>query len=138
MPSMIQHASVDAYIAAQPEKQQAVLQQIRKAIKQAAPKAEEVISYSMPAIKQDGIVVWYAAAQKHYALYPKPDAIQVFKTELTGYDTAKGTIRFPLDKPLPLSLIKSIVKYRLTENKVLAARKKEKKKPTAKKAKPSI
>ncbi len=137
MPVMIHYNSVDEYISAQPEKIQPTLKQLRKTIKAVVPKAEEVISYCMPAFRQEGIVVWYAATKQHLALYPKPNAIAAFKNELAAYDTAKGTIRFPLDQPLPLKLIQSIVKFRLEENKEIAAAKQalKKKKPSAKRAK---
>ena len=123
MPVMIQYASVDDYIAAQPKGAQAKLKQMRRAIKAVVPKAEEVISYCMPAFKQDGIVVWYAAAKKHFALYPKTAVITAFRKELEPYDVVKGTIRFPIDQPLPLDLIQDIVRFRATENKELAAEK---------------
>ena len=123
MPVMIHYASVDDYISAQPKEAQAKLKQMRRAIKAVVPKAEEVISYCMPAFKQDGIVVWYAAAKKHFALYPKSAVLTAFKKELEPYSVAKGTIRFPVDQPLPLDLIQDIVRFRVAENKELAAAK---------------
>jgi uncharacterized protein YdhG (YjbR/CyaY superfamily) len=124
MPVMIHYNSVDDYIAAQPKAVQPTLQKLRKVVKAAVPKGEEVISYCMPAVSLDGIVVWYAAAKKHYALYPKANLVSVFKERLAQYDVAKGTIRFPLDQPLPFDLIKDIVRYRVAENKALADAKK--------------
>ena len=123
MPVMIHYASVDEYIAAQSKEAQSKLKQMRRAIKAVVPGAEEVISYCMPAFKQDGILVWYAAAKKHFALYPKATAIAAFQKELAPYDLAKGTIRFPADKPLPLDLIQDIVRFRVAENKEQAAAK---------------
>ena len=123
MPVMIHYASIDAYIAAQPKEAQTKLKQMRRAIKAVVPKAEEVISYCMPAFKQEGIVVWYAAAKKHFALYPKTAVLAAFKKELEPYSVAKGTIRFPVDQPLPLDLIQDIVRFRVAENRELAASK---------------
>ena len=124
MPVMIHYDSVDDYIAAQPKEVQPTLQKLRKVVKAAVPKGEEVISYCMPAVKLDGIVVWYAATKKHYALYPKANLVSVFKERLAPYDVAKGTIRFPLDRALPFDLIKDIVRFRVAENKALASVKK--------------
>ncbi|RYZ55168.1 MAG: hypothetical protein EOO14_13465 [Chitinophagaceae bacterium] len=134
MPTMIHYASVDDYIAAQPQAVQPTLKKLRKVIKAAVPGGEEVISYCMPAIKKDGIVVWYAAAKKHYALYPKANVLPLFKERLAPYDVDKGTIRFPLDKPIPYDLVKDIVLFRVEENKQLAAAKEQAQ--SAKKAKP--
>lgn len=124
MPDLIPYASVDDYIAAQPKAVQPKLIQMRRAIKAVVPKAEEVISYCMPAFKQDGIVVWYAGTKKHFALYPKAGVIAAFIKELEPYAVAKGTIRFPIDQPLPLDLIQDIVRFRVAENKKEAAAKK--------------
>ncbi len=125
MPTMFHYANVDDYISAQPQAVQPTLKKLRKLIKATVPSGEEVISYCMPAIKKDGIVVWYAAAKKHYALYPKANLIPLFKERLAPYDVAKGTIRFPLDKPLPYDLIKDIVLFRVEENKQMAAAKEQ-------------
>ena len=108
--------TTDEYIASFPQNVQAALQQIRQAIKEAAPQAKEVISYSMPAFKQNGILVWYAAFKNHIGFFPKTSAMEAFKEKLAGYQTSKGTIRFPLDKPMPLGLIKEIVEFRVKEN----------------------
>ena len=89
---------------------------MRQTIREAAPEAEEVISYQMPAFKLNGILVWFAAFKKHVGFYPKVSAIEVFKKELSGYQVSKGTIRFPLDKPIPFDLVRKIVKYRIKEN----------------------
>jgi len=89
---------------------------LRKTIKTAAPAAEEVISYNMPAIKQNGILVYYAAYKAHIGFYPTPSAIEAFKKELSKYESSKGAVRFPLDQPLPLSLITRIVKFRIKLN----------------------
>ena len=113
---MTKPTTVDAYISAYPEEIQKRLTQLRNTIKKAAPKAEEVISYSMPAYKLSGMLVWFAAHTNHIGLYPRGSGIETFKEELEDYKCSKGTIQFPLNKPLPLALITKIVKYRLNEN----------------------
>jgi uncharacterized protein YdhG (YjbR/CyaY superfamily) len=95
---------------------QLILQQVRATIKEAAPDAEETISYKMPAFKQNGILVWFAAFKRHIGFFPKVSAIEAFREELSGYELSKGTIRFPLDKPVPLDLVKRIVAFRVKEN----------------------
>jgi uncharacterized protein YdhG (YjbR/CyaY superfamily) len=124
---MMKPQTVDEYIAIQPEDVQALLTQVREAIRKAAPKATEVISYSMPAFKQQGILVWYAAAKAHIGLYPRPQALLVFKDELSKYKSSKGAVQFPLDGPMPLKLISKIVKYRVAEDAAEAEIKKMKK-----------
>jgi uncharacterized protein YdhG (YjbR/CyaY superfamily) len=108
--------TIDEYIATFPENVQTVLEQVRQAIKEAAPEAEETISYQMPAFKQNGILVWFAAFRTHLSLFPKVSAIEAFKDQLSAYQTSKGTIQFPLNQPIPFNLIKEIVKYRVKEN----------------------
>jgi len=92
------------------------LEQLRKAINHAAPKATETISYGMPAFKQNKMLVYYAAYKSHIGFYPTPNAIVAFKAELTKYKTSKGAIQFPNNEPLPIALIKKIVKFRLQED----------------------
>jgi uncharacterized protein YdhG (YjbR/CyaY superfamily) len=108
--------SIDDYITSFPKEIQLLLEQIRATIKIAAPTAEEVISYQMPAFKLNGILVWFAAYPKHIGFYPKSSSIEFFKKELSIYKWAKGSVQFPLDKPLPLELISKIVKFRAHEN----------------------
>ncbi len=117
--------TVDEYLSTLPKNAQTALQKMRKTIKQSAPKAEEVISYNMPAFKQDGVLVYYAAWKEHIGFYPASPGMSVFDKELAKYERSKGTIRFPLDQPLPLDLISQIVKFRVQENieKKLAKRK---------------
>src|SRR5947209_3440530 len=91
----------DSYIAVFPESTQKVLQQLRSIIKKAAPDAEEVISYNMPAYKLNGILVYFAGYENHVGFYPTASPIQVFKEQLTAYKTSKGAIQFPLDEALP-------------------------------------
>jgi uncharacterized protein YdhG (YjbR/CyaY superfamily) len=108
--------SIDEYIALFPEEVQKKLQEIRAAIHAAAPAAQEKISYQMPAFAQDGILVYFAARKDYIGFYPTSSGTQAFERELSTYEYTKGTIKFPLDKPLPLSLIAKIVKFRLAEN----------------------
>jgi uncharacterized protein YdhG (YjbR/CyaY superfamily) len=107
--------TVDEYIANQPPEIQVLLLQVRNAVKEVAPDAQEVISYQMPAFKKDTILVWYAAFKNHIGFFPKTTVMEQFKDRLVQYKTSKGTIQFPYDKPLPLELIKEIVKFRLKE-----------------------
>jgi uncharacterized protein YdhG (YjbR/CyaY superfamily) len=100
--------SIDEYIASFPKNVQTVLKQIRQAIKDTTPKAEETISYNMPAFKLNGNLVWFGAFKNHIGFYPRESAIKEFKEKLAGYEVsgAQGTVKFPLDKPIPLDLIK--------------------------------
>jgi uncharacterized protein YdhG (YjbR/CyaY superfamily) len=123
-----QFKTVDEYISSTPTGPKEKLEGLRKAIKQVAPKAEEVISYNMPAFKLHGILVYYAAYKTHIGFYPTASPIAIFKKELEKYELAKGTVRFPLDKPLPLALIKQIVKFKMSENLVKAELKSKMKK----------
>lgn len=107
--------SIDEYHETFPSNIKKILQTLRTTIKQAAPKAEEVISYNMPAFKLHGVLVYYAAHKEHIGFYPTSSPIAVFKDELAAYKTSKGAIQFPLDKPLPKDLIKSMVKFRMGE-----------------------
>lgn len=118
---------IDQYISIFPEDIQEILQEIRSTIQQAAPGAEETISYQMPTFKLKGNLVHFAAYKKHIGFYPAPSGIERFKNRLTDYETSKGAIRFPLDKPIPLDLISDIVAFRVTENLEKAAQKAKKK-----------
>jgi uncharacterized protein YdhG (YjbR/CyaY superfamily) len=108
--------TVDEYISALPPSARAAMVTLRQAIGKAAPQAEEAISYNMPAFKLNGILVWYAAFKNHIGLYPRASAIAAFKAELASYKTSKGAIQFPIGKPIPISLVKQIVKFRIKEN----------------------
>jgi uncharacterized protein YdhG (YjbR/CyaY superfamily) len=112
----IKFKTIDEYHSLFPANVQALLQELRITIRQAAPKAEEVISYNMPAFKLHGVLVYYAAYEKHIGFYPTASPIRVFKDELAGYKTSKGAIQFPIDKRIPKTLIKEIVKYRVKED----------------------
>ena len=124
MAKMKSAASVDEYIATADPHAKKALQDIRKTIKAAAPKAEEVISYQIPGYKYHGMLVFFAAWKNHISLYPAPWGAESLKKEMSAYDGSKGTIKFPLDKPMPLTLIKKMVKYRMKENEVKASLKK--------------
>jgi uncharacterized protein YdhG (YjbR/CyaY superfamily) len=108
--------NINSYIAAQPKELRDRLEQIRQTILKAAPKAEETISYQMPAFKYNGILVYFAACKNHFGFYPTAAGIASFKNELKPYTHSKGAVQFPYDKPVPLSLISKIVKYKLSEN----------------------
>jgi len=109
-------ATIDEYIAMFPADIQEKLQEIRRTIKAAAPEATEKISYQMPTFYLNGNLVHFAAFKNHIGFYPAPSGIEEFKEELAVYQSSKGAVRLPLDKPLPLDLITAIVKYRVTEN----------------------
>jgi uncharacterized protein YdhG (YjbR/CyaY superfamily) len=113
---MYKPSNTDEYIAGFPVEVQEMLEQVRLTIKTVAPQAEEVISYGMPAFKLHSILVWFAAYKNHIGFYPHSSGIEVFKKELSGYKSAKGSVQFPLNKSLPLDLITEIVKYRVIEN----------------------
>lgn len=108
--------SIDEYITNFPEEVQKKLRELRATIRASAPDAEEKISYQMPTFALKGNLVHFAAYKKHIGFYPTPSGIQAFKDELSVYEGAKGSIRFPIDKPLPLELISKIVKARVAEN----------------------
>lgn len=119
--------NVDAYIARFPASTQKRLQQLRAAILKAAPKAEEMISYQMPAYKLNGVLVYFAGYDKHIGFYPTASGIANFKNELSAYKFAKGSVQFPLDEALPIKLVTQIVKFRVMENMEKAKKKKAKK-----------
>jgi uncharacterized protein YdhG (YjbR/CyaY superfamily) len=108
--------SIDEYIATFPGEMRKILEELRATIKAAAPDAEERISYQMPTFALKGNLVHFAAHKNHIGFYPTPAGIEAFKNELSIYEGAKGSVRFPIDKPLPLKLISKIVKFRVGEN----------------------
>ncbi|WP_139991831.1 iron chaperone [Paenibacillus paridis] len=120
--------TIDQYVANYPPEIQDILEQIRSVIKKAAPEATEKIGYQMPTFVLHGNLVHFAAYKNHIGLYPAPSGIEAFKQQLSPYKGAKGSIRFPLDEPIPYELISEIVKYRVAENIEKAANKKAKKK----------
>jgi uncharacterized protein YdhG (YjbR/CyaY superfamily) len=108
--------SVDEYLAGVPEPARSALNKIRAAIRSAVPpEATETISYRMPAFKHKGVLVWFAAFSNHCSLFPTASIIEAFKNELKGFSTSKGTIHFPMDKPVPAALIKKLVKARVAQ-----------------------
>ena len=108
--------SIDEYIASFPEDTQKILEEIRATIRAAAPEAEEKISYQMPTFFLKGNLIHFAAFKNHIGIYPTPSGTQAFKDEISMYQGAKGSIRLPIDEPMPLKLIGRIVKFRVTEN----------------------
>jgi len=107
---------IDEYLADVPEPARSTLNKIRAAIRSAAPaEATETISYKIPAFKYKGVLVWFAAFSDHCSLFPTAAIVEAFKDELKGYSTSKGTIHFPVDKPLPTTLLKKIVKARVAQ-----------------------
>lgn len=115
---------VDAYIATYPAEVQKKLQQVRNTIRKVAPMAQEVISYGMPGYKYHGMLVYFAAWKNHIGFYAVPSAHAAFKDELSAYKGAKGSVQFPLDKPMPVALITKIVRFRMKENEEKAMLKK--------------
>ncbi|MBI3519011.1 MAG: DUF1801 domain-containing protein [Bacteroidetes bacterium] len=107
---------IDTYIALQPIEVRERLEQIRFAIASVAPEAEESMGYGMPAFKYHGALVYFAAFKKHIGLYALPSGHKAFEKELSVYKQGKGSVQFPHDKPLPIALIKKIVKFRVKEN----------------------
>jgi uncharacterized protein YdhG (YjbR/CyaY superfamily) len=108
--------NIDEYIEQFPENVQTILQKLRVTITKAAPRAEEVISYQMPAFKYHGVLVYFAGYKSHIGFYPTSSPMKVFQKELAGYKTSKGAIQFPIEKAIPLTLVKNIVKFRIKEN----------------------
>jgi uncharacterized protein YdhG (YjbR/CyaY superfamily) len=121
-------SSIDEYIAAFPPETKKILQELRATIKAAAPDAVEKISYQIPTFYLNGNLVHFAAFKNHIGFYPTPSGIQAFKQELSIYESAKGSVQFPIDKPLPLKLVGKIVKFRVAENLKKSAGKSRKRK----------
>lgn len=114
--------SIDDYIAGFPSQTRRILEELRLTIRKAAPHAEERISYRIPAFADNGILVWFAAFKNHIGFYPTASGIQAFRRDLGKYAVSKGTVRFPIDKPLPLALIGRMVRFRVAENAKARAR----------------
>jgi len=109
--------TIDEYLAALSEDKRAALEKLRKTIRAAAPKAEECISYQLAAFRQNGMLVAFGATANHCAFYlMSSSSVEAHKDELKDYDTSKGTIRFQADKPLPVALVRKLVKARIAEN----------------------
>ncbi len=118
MPKRQNDKNIDEYIAAAPEHARKPLEQIRKLVHELTPEATEKISYGIPTFYFNGNLVHFAGYEKHIGFYPGSSPISEFKNELAGYKTSKGTIQFPIDKPLPLELIKKITKACIESNRV--------------------
>lgn len=112
----IKFNTIDDYIAAYPDEIRKILEEIRTTIRVAAPGARETISYGMPTFYLKGNLVHFAAFKNHIGFYPTPSGIDTFKKELSIYEGAKGSVQFPLEKPVPLDLIRKIVEFRVKEN----------------------
>ena len=107
--------TIDEYIALFPKDVQAILEKIRATIKKSAPTAQETINYQIPTFTINGNLVHFAAFKSHIGFYPTPSGVEKFKEELSIYEGAKGSVKFPLDKPIPYTLIGKIVKFRVKE-----------------------
>jgi uncharacterized protein YdhG (YjbR/CyaY superfamily) len=116
--------NVDEYLAGVPKEARATLEKLRKTIKAAAPMASEGISYQMPMYKHHGMVVGFAAFKNHCSIFPGAAVMDAYQEELKPYETSKGTIRFPANKPLPATLVKKLVRARIKENETRASKKK--------------
>jgi uncharacterized protein YdhG (YjbR/CyaY superfamily) len=115
-PDQTRPKTIDEYIEACPPDVQMIMEKIRSTIKKAAPEAEETISYRMPTFTLEGNLVHFAAFTNHIGFYPVPTGIEAFKKELSVYKQGRGSVQFPLDKPIPFGLISRIVKFRVREN----------------------
>jgi len=122
--------TMDEYINLFPEDVRTILNELRQAIKETAPDAEESINYQIPTFTLNGNLVHFAAFKNHIGFYPAPSGLEAFKKELAAYKGAKGSVQFPINQPLPLPLIRKIVEYRVKEN----SERKPKKKSTGKKS----
>jgi uncharacterized protein YdhG (YjbR/CyaY superfamily) len=121
-----QFKNIDDYIAAFPKHVQHTLRELRSAIKESAPEAEETISYGMPTFKLNGNLVHFAAYEKHIGFYPTPSVILAFKEKLSIYKHSKGTVQFPIDGPIPLDIVREMVRFRVKENLTKGVRRRKK------------
>jgi uncharacterized protein YdhG (YjbR/CyaY superfamily) len=124
-----QFKTIDEYIDTFPEDVRGILNELRQTIKETAPEARETISYQMPTFTLNGNLVHFAAFKNHIGFYPTPTGVEAFKEDLSRYKGAKGSVQFPIDQPLPPSLIRRIVEYRVQEN--LMKKTKRRKEPHA-------
>jgi uncharacterized protein YdhG (YjbR/CyaY superfamily) len=115
--------TIDQYLSTVSDEHRVALEKLRKQIHAAAPKAEERISYGVPAFFQNGALVWFAAAKNHCSFFPGGRAVETHQSELKNYSLSKGTIRFQPDKPLPAALVRRIVKERIAANELKAGKK---------------
>lgn len=115
--------TIDEYISSFPQNVQKILRVIKRSIRETAPEAEEAISYQIPTFKLNGNLVHFAAFKNHIGFYPGSKAINMFKKEIASYKSSKGAIQFPIDKAMPLTLIKKIVRYRVKESSSMVKKK---------------
>jgi uncharacterized protein YdhG (YjbR/CyaY superfamily) len=120
-----QFKTIDEYIASFPENVQHTLREQRSAITEAAPNAEETISYGMPTYKLNGVLVYFAAHKNHIGFYPTSSGIRAFKEKLSMYKQSKGTVQFPIDGPIPFDIVKEMVRFRVKENLAKGAKKRK-------------
>jgi uncharacterized protein YdhG (YjbR/CyaY superfamily) len=118
--------NVNHYISMHAGNVQKILIQLRDIVRKTAPDSLEVISYGMPAYKLNGMLVWFAAHSSHIGFYPGSSVIEAFKTELSKFKNAKGSVQFPLVKPLPVKIVKDMIKFKMMENRRKLAFKKKK------------
>jgi uncharacterized protein YdhG (YjbR/CyaY superfamily) len=118
--------NIDEYVAGFPRDVQETLQKIRRIIGEAAPDAAETIKYRMPTFVLHGNLVHFAGFEKHIGFYPTPSAIEAFSAELAGYESAKGSVQFPLNRPVPFTLIRKMVEFRMKETREKIASRKRK------------
>ena len=116
MPSRTKFETIDQYIASYPKNVQEILKKLKSIIKESAPMAQETINYGIPTFKLNGNLVHFAAFKNHIGFYPTPSGITAFKKELSSFEQAKGSVQFPIDKPIPFDIIKKIVNWRVKEN----------------------
>ena len=109
-------STIDEYIQMFPGNVQALLESLRQTIREAAPEAEEAISYQIPTFKQNGILVHFAAFKNHIGFYPTPSGVEAFQEELSAYESSKGSVKFSKDQELPLDLVSRIVRFRVQQN----------------------
>jgi uncharacterized protein YdhG (YjbR/CyaY superfamily) len=117
--------TIDDYIATFPAEVQAILQRIRATIREAAPEAEEAIKYGIPTFTLHGNLVHFGGYKSHVGFYPAPSGIEAFQDDLARYQSGRGTLRFPLDEPIPYQLITRVVRFRIAENQAKAGSKKK-------------
>ena len=111
-----QFKTIDEYIKTFPANIQSILEKMRQTVRKAAPEAVEAIAYQMPTFRLNGNLVHFAAFKNHIGFYPTPSGIDAFKKEISQYKWAKGSVQFPLDKPIPYDLVEKIVKFRVRQN----------------------
>jgi uncharacterized protein YdhG (YjbR/CyaY superfamily) len=137
MPKPPASKDIDGYISQFPADVREILEKVRATIRRAAPDAKEVISYQMPAFRQHGILVYFAAWKKHIGLYPPISSDKAVQKAIAPYEGPKGNLQFPLDEPMPYDLIERIVKLRVKQDEAKAAAKRKKKSQTSRKPRAS-